>query len=696
MILFYSFLFLISFFGLNFILNKKGNVSFSLTPFLTIVCIITTLYVFGIFGIPLIAAWALYLIGIGSFFYFIYIKIQTNKITPTYLFQSSFFPLYFFAILFLANLFLYRELKLTELDEMAHWGIFTKIITSYHNLIDQYNIIAKADYPRISSLLHYYFILFLNKGTYNEGITIFAHTNFFISALCFFIFHKKQNLLFSILILITFYLLFGIILHVSISHIYNDAPLALFWALSIILYLSNTKKHFWIVGLVLFCIPQIKEIGILYCCFTLFIIGVNELFFKKELLLHKLKKIGILIGLVIISKLSWFLYIQYKGVDVNSFQLGNKVEYEQVDIDKSKERYFKSLVHVGQYKYPGFWFENDSNYNIKNFVFPSNQPSRIAKILKTITGKESSLYHFLNNKVEQLIIGPIYFILLIIIYLFFVYYYKTSYLETTIFPHGKKHFISFSVSLSFILISYVFIQFFLFLNTSFIPREIVILTSFERYFGSLIIGGILIVLYLISIIRKKRLFLILIVILFLFYKMRPEIETKIKSLSILPIENSTNTQIQNTNKSSKAIFSTPCLIYEELRSNLNIIYERTGENINNEIANMMDSIKKIDDKAIVYIINMEGTDYQKATFLYNSIPLRIIYAPYQITTEVTKENKFVHDRWGKAIISPESFKNRLEKCDYLIIRNDKCSLWEQYGEVIKETKLKGIFISRMP
>ncbi len=693
MLFIFSVLFLISFFGLNFLLNKKANIPFALTPFLTIVCILITLYLLGIFGLLLGGAWLLYCIGFGSFFYYTYSKIKEKKITIKYLLQYSFYPLYFFAFLFFINLFLYKDIHITGFDELAHWGVFTKILTTYHDLIDQYTMINKADYPRISSLLHYYIISFLNKGVFNEGIVIFSQTLFFISASCFFIFHKKQKFIFYILIFVGFYLLFGIINYLSISHLYNDALLALFWGLSIVVYITN-KKYLWIVGVILFCLPQIKETGILFCSFSLLIVAVNELFFSKELFQFKLKKIGILIGIVILSKLSWFLYIQYKGVEINSFKLGDtKLVLKQDDINKFEERYFKSLIYVGQYNY-SLGYESD----VKRMVFPSTYPNRIANILKKITGKESSLYHFLNNKMNNLIIGPAYFIILIIIYLFLIYYYKKSYLKRSVLPSEKKQYIYFSSSLCIIIISYNFIQRFLYLNTSFNTWEIRILSSFNRYLGTIVVGGLLILIYLISTIQKKNLLVFLILILFPFYKIRPEIKDKIKKFIVPHSSISLNTPTPNTDKNTfnNSLSTCQCISYEKLYSSLNIIDETTGENINNEIANMMDSIKKIDDKAIVYVINLEGTYEQKAFFTFHGFPLRILYAPFHITTEKRKTRNFINNHWGESILSAKEFKVFLKKSDYLIIRNDDCSFWEQYGEVIKETKLKGIFISRIP
>ncbi len=682
MLIFTSFIFLISFLGLNFLLHKKTNLSFALTPFIAIVSIISTLYIFGIFELLLVGAWGVYIIGFGSFFYYVYIKFKEKKITINYFFNSSFYPLYFFVFLFFINLFLYKDFQITGFDSKAHWGVFTKIITTYHSLIDEYTMINKADYPRISSLLHYYIVLFLNKGVFKEGIVIFSHTLFFISALCFFIFHKKQKIIISILIFIAFYILFGIVEFLSISHIYNDATLALFWGLSIILYLSNRKKNLWVVGAIMFCLPQIKEIGLLYCCFTLFIIAINELFYKKELFKPRLKKLGILIGVVIISKLSWFLYLQHKGVDVNSFELGKKIEYAQKHKDYALKSYFKSIVFFGNFYSKS---NNNEKYIIKKLVNPSPYSDRVAGIIKKISGKESAFYHFLKTKTNYIIIGPIYFILMIISYLFLLNFQKYSYIYKTISIHKNKQFIYFCIGLSLILISYIFIQLFLYLNTSFVTLEILKLVSFDRYLGTIIIGGILIILYLLSIVSKKKLILILILILFPFFRIKKEFLAKKTFENTLP-----NSTITGNYSSSYIDCSTNNY---PIDSNIDIIYQECIEDSSIAISKMMDEIKKIDKKAVVFIYVGAGNGYIKKEYLYNGFPLRIIAAPYFVTIQDTEHRRKYHDPWRVAITTPNEFKQMLEKCDYLLVRNDGYHFWKNYGQAVKEAELKGVLIS---
>ncbi len=682
MLIIYTFLFLISFFGLNFLLNKKANISFALTPFLTIVCILITLYLLGIFGLLLGGAWFLYCIGFGSFFYYTYSKIKEKNITIKYFLQCSFYPLYFFAFLFFINLFLYKDFHIIGYDSMAHWGVFTKILTTYHDFIDQYIMINKADYPRMSSLLHYYIISFLNKGVFNEGIVIFSQTLFFISASCFFIFHKKQKFIFYILIFVGFYPLFGLIKYISISSIYNDATLALFWALSIILYLCNTKNKIWIVGGVLFCLPQIKEIGLLYCCFTLLIITINELFFNKIKFLTKLKIIGFLIGIVILSKLTWFIYIQYKGVEVNSFEIGkNRIVHSQEDINKFKDNYYNSITS----------FSLIDNYNNTTpfCICFKLRYRKLAEVLRFFSKKDSNLYHILHKE-KNLIIGPLYFIILIVCYLLILYFYRFNYIEKSIFYHGKKQYLYFCFSLVIILISYFFIQIFLYLNTSFTRWEIVHLISFRRYLGTLIIGGLLIIIFLLTLIEKKRLLLLHILILFPLFTFNTKIIKKIIGYIYIVPE---SYEIIN-NKNIETSNSTVNLL--DVAPSLNILYTSNGTNTNSEIKKMMNAVKKIDKKAIVYIYNNGGTGHQKKEYLYYGFPLRILDAPFELTTVITKENIQSHNLWERAILSPDVFKNYLNKCDYLLLRNDDSCFWEQYGKVVKEAKLKGVFISRMP
>ena len=200
-------------------------------------------------------------------------------------------------------------------------------------------------YPSITSIIHYYFTYFLNKGSYNDGVSVFAHITIFASALPIFLFNKKNKIYFYLLAGICFYLLINSFGVFSIWIIYCDALIGMFWGVSIILYLKNKEKQKLLLltlGVTLFCMVQIKNVGIALSGLTIFIIFINELFLERKPILKSLKGILILVLIFIASRYSWKEYLKYSygykepislSGDIGEINRSNLSTYKKLTID---------------------------------------------------------------------------------------------------------------------------------------------------------------------------------------------------------------------------------------------------------------------------------------------------------------------------------------------------------------------------
>ena len=233
----YLFLLLASLYGLMILVQKWLSVPYTQIPFVTITSLLSVLYVAGLFGILWHVSHLVCLTGLGCLALHLYNAPRTfcRRLAD----RDSLLPLAAFGVLYFLSYFIWKDITFSVWDEFW-WGIFTKIITTHDSLIAGYNEITNKDYPRISAILHYYVILFLRRGDFDEGTAIFAQTIIFLSAVPVF-FAKKYNPLLLVLIACCFFCLFYLFV-LPICLIYNDSMLGLCWGMSVILYLINRNR----------------------------------------------------------------------------------------------------------------------------------------------------------------------------------------------------------------------------------------------------------------------------------------------------------------------------------------------------------------------------------------------------------------------------------------------------------------------
>ncbi len=468
----FVFLFLISLLGLFFIVKRQFLISPYQTPFLTIICLLSALYIFGIFGLLFWGSYFVFILGLFSFLYKVFLFYKSK--TPLFN-KEELHVLGIFSIFFFLNYFLFKNHFFIFYDEYAHWGIFTKITLIHDDIVGPYNNLRKADYPRISSLLQYYFNLIINQGKFTQGTTILSQLTIFASALIAFLPKIKKrkiypSILISLIIAFVFYVLSNTF--VGRNRIFTidcDNLLGLFFGMSILLYLLNkkNKKRFLIVGLVLFCMVQLKEIGILFSLFAVFVIVCLELFEKKKNYISILKRIVLLLIFIIISKTSWTLFKKYRNIEKQSFSM----------------------------------------------VFSDNSFTKLEDYQKTTLDNYWNVLTKRDSKDRDHIISYIDKIFVFLGIMFFIFRYIKRNKPILM---NQNQFLAFIGSLFLCVIAYLFVLLFLYLFASFYEHEKITLTSYKRYIGSMYYGIFLLAFYFV--IRFKKILYLLVfsgIILFL-------------------------------------------------------------------------------------------------------------------------------------------------------------------------------------
>ena len=475
----YLLLFLASLYGLMILVQKWLSISYTQIPFVTITSLVSVLYVAGLFGILWHVSHLVFLTGLGCLALHLYNAPRTfcRRLAD----RDSLLPLAAFGVLYFLSYFIWKDITFSVWDEFW-WGIFTKIITSHDSLIAGYNEITNKDYPRISAILQYYVILFLSCGDFDEGTAIFAQTIIFLFAVPVF-FEKKYNPLLLVAIACCFFCLFYLFV-LPICLIYNDSMLGLCWGMSVILYLINRnrdKAMLIITSICLFFLVQVKPIGVVFACFTLFIVAIDEAFFSRVRLPAKAKKLGVLIAVVIVSWASWSAFKSYNGITHPSFTFSFEAIYDSLTDPQNyqkttAENFLYSLIYTGgeQHK-DGFIGSFAHPFAFSDF---SLSPLRWALVFAIFM----SMCCLIGNTPRD------------------------------VFQQRSRH-IALTMSLVVVLSMYACLLLFLYMTT-FSEYEAVRLASFGRYLGTAYLGIFLVLLF--SVQKNTRLLFVFIVLIFLF------------------------------------------------------------------------------------------------------------------------------------------------------------------------------------
>ena len=644
---FYLAMFLASLYGLMMFVKNglRSSVSDAQIPFVTIIFLMSFLYVAGLFGLLLQASWLVFMAGLVYLAKYVvhqYSAIRYGRLSlPLDIHRnhalSSFM---FFGILYFFNWFIFRDSMLSQWDEWLTWGLFAKVLTNYDLLYtkpDDY--ITHRHYPRITSIVQYYFILFLNNGKFHEGTAIFAQTVVFSSAVPAFL--GAGNMKNRILLLIPSVFAFYCIIHLFNTHglpaaysLYADSVLGLCWGMSVILYISNRSRmeSLIVTGLVLFSMVQIKEMGAFFAFCTIFIVAIDKLFFHTSESPVKLKQIGMLIAVVMISWVSWNIFKQIHEIEStrhSNLPTSAVDAISEILSDPDDHRKTVSVNWLRSMTYAG-------NVNRIRAGLHETENSFIAGFGPTFAFSDFSL-------------SPLYWMIIYVIFVFSLYFVHTASTGNTYRLRNVYLISMICLGMSVVIYACLILLLYMFYFSTW---EGVRLASFGRYIGTAFLGTFLILFYLILAAGNRTLAVAFISLVFLFTP-------------------------------------TTILVYFSPKDQSDYGYTN---DIYVRIDPVIDEIKREDPESKILFINQGGNGRIYFITRYRAFPLNYLSpesagGSYGYSVSIEERKDWEPWLW---IASPEDFSRILQDVDYLIVWNDT-EFFEMYGDVVERSKLKAIW-----
>lgn len=276
--------------------------------------------------------------------------------------------------------------------------------------------------------------------------------------------------------------------------LYGDSVLGLCWGMSILLYLINRKRDrvvLIITSLCLFSMVQVKEMGLVFACCTIFIVMIDEGFFSTFRLPAVLKRLGVLTAVVLVSYASWSLFKSYNGVVGSSFSLDIGSIYDSLfdlqDYQRTTaENFLYSLIHVG-------------NVAETQAVFDEEQDRFI--------GSFAHQFHFFEFS-----LGPLYWAIIFVMFMSLSYWLAGN-TSKSIFA-SRSRCMTHTICLLASLAAYSCLLLFVYMF-AFSPYEGVRLASLGRYLGTAYLGLFLVLFYCVLRAEKKSLLVAFTVLIFL-------------------------------------------------------------------------------------------------------------------------------------------------------------------------------------
>ena len=610
------------------ILVKKWlSIPYAQVPFVTIISLMSVLYVAGLFELLLQISWLVFLVGLVCFALSLYkntVGISRRTFFCRLIYDHSLFPLTAFGVLFLLSWFVFRNTYITQWDEFAHWSIFTKIATNYNSMIAGFNEVGNPDYPRLTALLQYYFILFLKGGNFHEGTAIFAQTVIFWSAVPVFLSFRKYNVFLLCLITFCFYSLVDVFA-LPVFSLYADSVLGLCWGMSILLYLMNRKQDrvvLIITSICLFSMVQVKEMGLVFAFSTIFMVMIDEGFFSTFRLPVVLKRLGVLTAVVLVSYASWSMFKSYNNVVISSFSLDGERIYDSLfdlqDYQRTTaENYLYSLIHIG-------------NEAKTQAVLDEQHQDRFI-------GSFAHQFHFFEFS-----LSPLYWAIIFVIFMSLSYY-LTGNTPEKLFDRRSRC-VAFTICLLASLAAYTCLILFLYMF-AFSQYEAVRLASFWRYLGTAYLGLFLVLFYCVLKTERKSLLVAFIILMIL-------------------VTPSSVKVILNTFHTSDA--------------------QKYLDNLYRKIDPVIEEIKEKGGQPRILLINQGGRGSLYVRFRYRAFPLEFDHI---FSVNIEEKDGWSPET---SIVSAEDFDLVLQRCDYLIVWNDG-EFWDLYGDVVRQSALKDIW-----
>ncbi len=342
MYLIYSLLLVLS---LSYFVKVKFKINDYYIPLIVLSSVGIILFLFGLVDQMKLGYYIIILLGIFSFFYLIYLLLK-RKLAVKDLVSL---PIFFFVILEVILYALLINTHYSNWDEFAHWGPNLKAMVHYDllwaNKVWTGNHIS---YPPFVGIIEYFFCK-LNGG-FSESVSYFGINSLIISALLPILASIKKSKSIIIKGLVSYFIIY-ILMNVfgfSIASIYIDFILGVFFFIGIyIASLKESKEQKILLPIILFCLPIIKDTGLIFSAIILLQLGIKRVVYKiiekkkidKKILLNLLYLILLLV--VTFSGYGlWKAYCSKNGVHVDFQHDANNIETLNI------KDYLKSITYV--------------------------------------------------------------------------------------------------------------------------------------------------------------------------------------------------------------------------------------------------------------------------------------------------------------------------------------------------------------
>ena len=422
--------------------------------------------------------------------------------------------------------------------------------------------------------------------------------------------------------------------------LYGDSVLGLCWGMSILLYLINGKRDrvvLIITSLCLFSMVQVKEMGLVFACCTIFIVMIDEGFFSTFRLPVVLKRLGVLTAVVLVSYASWSTFKSYNGVVRSSFSLDSGSIYHSLfdreDYQKTTaENFLYSLIHTG-------------NVAETQAVFDEQHQDRFI-------GSFAHPFHFFEFS-----LSPLYWAIIFVIFMSLSYWLAWGNTSEKIFA-SRSRCMTFTICLlaSLAALTCLLLVVYMFVFSSY---EAVRLASFGRYLGTAYLGLFLVLFYCVLRAEKKSLLVTFTILIFLVLP-----ASSIRPVFLVLPGSFTKPVLDAFHKSDVQKY------YDDLYGKIDPVIEE---------------IKEKGGHPSILVINQHGTGFLNTIFYHRVFPLKVSVSIFSVHTE--KKDGWSPLTW---IVSGDDFGLTLQGFDYLIVWNDD-EFWELYGDSVRRSALKAVW-----
>lgn len=328
-----------------------------------------------------------------------------------------------FSVPYIAFIFaISKNYVFTGWDEFSFWGSSIKLIYEEGGIYKESTPLnAFKNYPPAQQLWQYYIVEFLG---WSEKTVLAAHTIFVMSCVQFSITKlsfKNRLASFSLFVGATASLYY---FNYDFSHIYVDQLLAAYFACSLLLAIkAKDRIDFILLGLTLVCLVMIKQTGLIFALFCLFVVLINLIFrsVKKDIGIFDflLVATGCMFA-ILASYKSWSLYV--KSINFPS----------NISIPAFKSFFYKPLndkvfATLGEFSKRAFdsIFLNSHNWFIKLSMSNFMLSLLAVSVAASFAAKDEQRKNLLTVNISMFFFGIAYLVFLIFCYIAFFTNYES-------------------------------------------------------------------------------------------------------------------------------------------------------------------------------------------------------------------------------------------------------------------------------